>query len=531
MEAADVSSEVHVNMVPGKQSSSIRDGVYYHVVEERRKRAVGLSSRQRIVASGLAAGLLVAVTIVVGSGQQEGGNVAVALESLQPEAVLVTVPDGARAGRLFDFDVPGRGEFSALVSAGEKPGEQVELEVVGQGVPLRSQAQQALQEAVRDTREGFHGFKKHMMFKAVVPRSAMLDGRFRVEVPGHGVVLVSVPAGKKPGDDIAFPLPPPGVKLVQDDRPSMAKVITVPNEHVSTAAAPRQQQVFPATSKTPSESFSQRHPVAQEVRVELPPGAAVGTKLVVQGSGGNKFEVTVPAGVNSGGSFLAMLPAEPVASQPTAAMSSAPAQTTLLAGGKASLSDAVADAVTSAVQDAVQQAAAQAATEEAAAAAAAAAAAPPEPAPAEAAAASAAPPEPAPAKAAVVAAAPAQAAAPVEAPAVVASARRPAKSTAPVSQTVTEPAPAAPQVQAVPPSQEEATGMGHRDAEQAYIKGEPIAAQEVPDTYEGEAVMNPDFSTNQYMVTIYQPVPNDGRRIRGIANTWNENDEVLSVLS
>jgi hypothetical protein len=43
--------------------------------------------------------------------------------------------------------------------------------------------------------------------------------------------------------------------------------------------------------------------------------------------------------------------------------------------------------------------------------------------------------------------------------------------------------------------------------------------------------MNPDFSTNQYMVTIYQPVPNDGRRIRGIANTWNENDEVLSVLS
>ena len=228
-----------------------------------------------------------------------------------------------------------------------------------------------------------------------------------------------------------------------------------------------------------------------------------------------------------------MLPAEPVASQPTAAMSSAPAQTTLLAGGKASLSDAVADAVTSAVQDAVQQAAAQAATEEAAAAAAAAAAAPPEPAPAEAAAAAAAPPEPAPAKAAVVAAAPAQAAAPVEAPAVVASARRPAKSTAPVSQTVTEPAPepSAPQGQVVPPAQEEATGMGHRDAEQAYIKGEPIAAQEVPDTYEGEAVMNPDFSTNQYMVTIYQPVPNDGRRIRGIANTWNENDEVLLVLS
>ncbi len=46
--------------------------------------------------------------------------------------------------------------------------------------------------------------------QAVVPKAAMFDVRFTIDVPGHGLVSLSVPAGKHVGDELVFPLPPPG---------------------------------------------------------------------------------------------------------------------------------------------------------------------------------------------------------------------------------------------------------------------------------------------------------------------------------
>jgi hypothetical protein len=69
--------------------------------------------------------------------------------------------------------------------------------------------------------------------------------------------------------------------------------------------------------------------------------------------------------------------------------------------------------------------------------------------------------------------------------------------------------------------------FGHRDAEEAFNNGQPIVQQEVPDEYEGEAVAGPTASTNHFQVTVYEPVTQKGRRSRGIANTWNFQNEVL----
>jgi len=46
----------------------------------------------------------------------------------------------------------------------------------------------------------------------------------------------------------------------------------------------------------------------QEVRVNVPVGAAAGTTLLVQGIGADAFFLTVPKGVHTGGTFLALLP-------------------------------------------------------------------------------------------------------------------------------------------------------------------------------------------------------------------------------
>ena len=46
------------------------------------------------------------------------------------------------------------------------------------------------------------------------------------------------------------------------------------------------------------------------------------------------------------------------------------------------------------------------------------------------------------------------------------------------------------------------------------ISGEPIEAQAVPQDYEGEAILAPDSSTNQYTVTVYSPLAPAGRRNR-----------------
>ena len=123
---------------------------------------------------------------------------------------------------------------------------------------------------------------------------------------------------------------------------------------------------------------AKHQPKSQEVSVQVPVDAGAGEILVVKGSGGNEYEVTVPAGVKPGSSFLAMLPVEPphahaaAAAQPaakarksatTAMHDVAPGRMTALAG--TDLSDAVSSAVTSAVTDAVQEAAVEAEEEEA----------------------------------------------------------------------------------------------------------------------------------------------------------------------
>ena len=69
--------------------------------------------------------------------------------------------------------------------------------------------------------------------------------------------------------------------------------------------------------------------------------------------------------------------------------------------------------------------------------------------------------------------------------------------------------------------------FGHRDAEDAFNNGVPIVQQEVPDEYEGETVSGPTASTNHFQVTVYEPITEKGRRSRGIANTWNFQNEVL----
>jgi hypothetical protein len=421
--------------------------------------------------------------------------------------------------------VPGRGEFSARVPADKRPGDKVELEVTGQGLPLVSMAQRPMEVAHRPD----NGYPvllstKHSMYQAVVPKSAMLDNRFNVDVPGRGEVEVMLPPGKQPGDEVNFPLPPADVRLRKDTRPGMAQIMSVINEEQKASATqPRavavQSQEQQPTLQQPKMRFDGPphvgHPPRraqepqeareQEVRVTVPDGAVPGTNLAVRGSGGGEYEVTVPAGVKAGGSFFAMLPAEPAAPQPAAAMRSSGARTTVLAGQD--LSDAVTSAVTDAVQDAVQQAAKEAAAEQVAAA--------PTEAPAEAPAAEAAPAaeEPA-AEAPAVEAAPVEEDAPVEA--------------APVGQVeVVAPQPAEEQPEAHEAEEDQSQeGLGHRDAEDAFNKGEAIEAQAIPNEYEGEAIMAPDSSTNQYTVTVYEPMAKKGRRNRGIASTWNPDLEV-----
>lgn len=52
----------------------------------------------------------------------------------------------------------------------------------------------------------------------------------------------------------------------------------------------------------------------QEVRVDVPVGAAAGTTLLVQGIGADSFFLTVPKGIHPGGTFLALLTGSPIAS-------------------------------------------------------------------------------------------------------------------------------------------------------------------------------------------------------------------------
>ena len=68
--------------------------------------------------------------------------------------------------------------------------------------------------------------------------------------------------------------------------------------------------------------------------------------------------------------------------------------------------------------------------------------------------------------------------------------------------------------------------LGHRDWGQAFAKGKPIAAQQVPEIYQGEAYAAPEGSTNAYQVSVYAPLAPPGRRNRGIATKWSPGDQV-----
>jgi len=503
-------------------------GVCLHLVDDRLLRSV-LSRRLRIVASAACAGLLVMASVAIGGRGWQGGQAELA--GAQAETVMVTVPRGVNAGQLFDFDVPLLGEFSAAVPDRAGSGDHLELDVAGQGAPLRSERQ----VAVRDAHHGPEGIK-HVMFTAVVPESALLNNRFTVDIPGRGEVSIDLPPGKLPGDKLSFEMPPPDVKLRPDNRPGMAQIMAVVNR----AHAAVSGQLQPSPDHLQDIRFTEPHsghPLRreqepQEVRVEVPVGAVGGEILVVKGSGASEFEVTVPGGSKPGSTFLAILPAESAAPKPrSATRSSSEGRTTSLAGED--LADAVTSAVTDAVQDAVQQATTEAAKQQAEEAVA-----KPAPAPADEATApevEAALPVPEavpPAGAQQTEAEPAQAetthAAPAEAEIAEAAPEQQApkpdvKVVVPQSEQ-TEP------VQRAEAEQEPVGGLGHRDGENAFVKGEPIAAQEIPDEYEGEAMLAPDTSTNQYTVTVYEPLAAPGRRNRGIASTWNANQEVLSVV-
>jgi len=438
---------MHDCEAPAGEAMAARPGEYYEVVDVRPRGSY--SRRVRLAATVACAGALLAATAANVGG---GGGAAVALS--QRETVMVTVPRGVRAGQLFDFDVPGRGEFSAAVPEGAGPGDNVELEVAGKGKPISSLLQRPLQEAERAGRAGPTGIH-HEMFKAVVPRSALLDGRFTVEVPGKGEVAVMLPAGKQPGDTIEFPLPPPDVKLHMDRRPRLARVVarSPPPAAVAPVQQPEARQAPAGPLQPRSVAPPPQQQQAQEVRVEVPAGASGGEILVVQGSGGGEFEVTVPAGAEPGSTFLAMLPAEPAAApaltkQPAALLAPTKGRTMALEG----LSDAVTSAVTDAVQGAVQEAAKEEEVKEEATRAAA-----PPPAPV-----------PAPAEAPAVEAAPAPAPPPAEEPASAAVDE-------PESRTAAAAGAEAPPAEATPVAAAE--GMGHRDAEAAFNEGEPIVAQ------------------------------------------------------
>jgi hypothetical protein len=508
-------------------------GFSYHVVDRHRS-SPALSRRLRGAASLACAGLLVAVSVNIGYGGS-GWTRRVALESVSPapEKVMVSVPEGVAAGQLFDFDVPGRGEFSAVVPANKSPGKKLELEVNGLGAPILSEAQRPLEEAQKANVRRLVGLEdQYDLYKAVVPESALTDHRFTVDVPGHGEVLLNVPAGKRSGDEIRFSLPPPAVRLRRDHHPVMARVMAVelaPSRQQAPVTAPAKAAAAPASEETKPEKVS----------VQVPAGAVAGEVLVVKGSAGNEFEVTVPTGAKPGSSFLAILPSEPVVARNAAAMrisaagrtmslAAAPARTAALAG--TDLADAVTSAVTDAVQDAVTEAATQAAQEEAAAPAPA-----PAPAPAEAPLEQAAP-APVPAAPAPDAPAPDAEAAPpateASSPAVeaapVAAAAAP-QPQAPAAAAAPAPAPAAsPAVEVVAPKKESEvkSGLGHRDSADAFANQEPIEAQAVPEEYEGEAILAPEASTNRYTVTVYEPLAKAGRRNRGVASTWDPYNEV-----
>jgi hypothetical protein len=471
----------------------------YHVVADRRPPR----QRARVAASAVCAGLLVAASVAVGRGW---AGRAVSLEergvldarivipagarpaaiapaaraarprALAPETVLITVPEGALAGQQFYFDVPGRGEYGAIVPEGKTPGDVLELEVTGSGAPIRSLAQRPYEDAVRASAVGPKAIK-HVMYKALVSRGGEQNGHFWVDIPGRGLVDVVVPAGKKVGDELRFQLPPPDVGLLPDDRPGLAQIVRDVQRKNFEVRAPQQAIV----------TFSK----PEEVRVTVPQGAVAGEALEVQGQGGAEFEVKVPGSVSgdkTDRSFIAILPSAPEPAAVKTAMGGVQRSSLVgrtqalaaddekLANGDSSLSDAVTSAVTDAVQEAVQQAATQAAAE------------------AEAEHVSAAP----------AAAGRAEAAAPPTPPAV----------------------PAAGAAEAVSPAGA-SDAFGHRDAEEAFNNGEPIVQQEVPDEYEGEAVAGPTASTNHFQVTVYEPITQKGRRSRGIANTWNFQNEVL----
>jgi hypothetical protein len=463
---------------------------FYHVVADRRPR-----QRARVAASTVCAGLLVAASVAVGRGWASRAvlheeqvldarivfpagarpaaitpaSLSARPRALAPETVLITVPEGALVGQKFYFDVPGRGEYGTIVPEGKTPGDVLELEVTGSGAPIRSLAQRPYEDAVRASAVGPKAIK-HVMYKTVVSRAGEQNGHFRVDIPGRGLVDVAVPAGKQVGDELRFQLPPPDVGLRPDYRPGLAHIVR----------GVEREQASVTLSKP------------EEVRVTVPQGVVAGETLEVQGQGGTEFELKVPGSVSGDkpdSTFLAILPSAPEPAAVKTAMggiqrSSLAGRTQALAvedeklaNGDSSLSDAVTSAVTDAVQEAVQQAATQAAAEAAAENASAA---------------------PAPAV-------PAEAAAPLRPPAV----------------------PAAGAAEAVSPAGASDDAFGHRDAEEAFNNGQPIVQQEVPDEYEGEAVAGPTASTNHFQVTVYEPVTQKGRRSRGIANTWNFQNEVL----
>ena len=112
--------------------------------------------------------------------ERESGQAA----ALNTTTMMVVVPQGARGGQPLGVDMPGRGTVQIMVPAGLKPGDSFQFKVPNTALRGTPQAQEV---------------------RVRVPQGGRPGSTFPVQLPSGKVVMVAVPPGVLPGDELRVP--------------------------------------------------------------------------------------------------------------------------------------------------------------------------------------------------------------------------------------------------------------------------------------------------------------------------------------
>lgn len=250
------------------------------------------------------------VNAVVPEGQQPGDRCA--MEVPVPGAFVLTVPDGAVEGATFSFESAGV-MYNAVVPAGKGPGDTF---TVGsqppEGTePLQKVFQHYASLAKAALRKASHLFDPEptapmiAMAHAVPPQEITfivpdgVTGGELITVQGPvGPLVVTVPEGRKAGDEVSAPLCPPseGFTVTVPEGVGEGEVVAFEDPQ----GVKREAQV-PA-GKQPGDSFEIFPP---SLMVQVPQGTRAGDRVAFRTVDGRELVGVVPQGFEPGSFFAA----------------------------------------------------------------------------------------------------------------------------------------------------------------------------------------------------------------------------------